>query len=65
MWHLDSATSGRVQAVPMRAVTRAAPIALAALGLLAGCNGSDGTGPSQPVVISMTSPTLMTRVQRF
>lgn len=36
----------------MRAVTQAVPIALAALGLLAGCHGSDSTGPSAQVTIS-------------
>lgn len=45
-------TSARVRAAPVRAVTQAVPIALAALGLFAGCHGSDSTGPSAQVTIS-------------
>ena len=44
--------TGGVETGPMRATGRVVVIAFAVGLLLAGCNGSGGTGPSQPVVIS-------------
>ncbi len=44
--------TGGVETGPMRATGRVVVIAFAVGLLLAGCNGSGGTGPTQPVVIS-------------